>query len=497
MKYFAYTRKSTDESGNQVFSLETQKRIVEDVARRDKLQIIQTYTEARSAKKPDNRPLFKTMLTRIRKGHAQGIIVAHIDRLSRNGVESAEIVQLFELGLLKEIRSGSKIYNSVEDILTMDFEFVFASHFSRNLSKRVKEGLETKRLRGEYPTRAPIGYINRDAKIYPDPKYKDYVKLAFTLYAEGTYSLKEITNILYDRGMRTRDGGRKVYKSVVHEILVNPVYYGAIKGKSGLYKGCHEPLISLSLYNQVQDILHGRNKPKKEKHDFLYRGYLKCGVCGCALTATLKKGKHVYYYCTNAKGNCDQNHRYLTETQVTAKVHDLFKPFSAIQGEFAQLAYESYVSDLMNGKTSDMATHSQMELQLQETEGKLRHLLDLLLDKKIDEKTYDEKRKQLADDKTQLELQLRHHKPQDPLLTLEQLEQLKQRATSAYDMFGEDDNDIKLDLLKSVLWNSEWVDGNITSKRYKPLWEILEKGLKSGDISTMYPLPDSNRRFTG
>lgn len=64
-------------------------------------------------------------------------------------------------------------------------------------------------------------------------------------------------------------------------------------------------------------------------------------------------------------------------------------------------------------------------------------------------------------------------------------------------MFVDGDDEVKSDLLKSVLSNSEWVDGNITSQQYKPLWEILEKGLKSGDFETMYPLPDSNRRFTG
>lgn len=497
MKYFAYNRKSTDEAGNQVLSLETQKRITDDIALRSSLEVIETFQEARSAKKPDNRPLFSRMLKEIRAGKAQGLIVAHIDRLSRNGTESAQVIQLFELGFLKEIRTGSKTYNSVEDILYMDFDFVFASHFSRNLSKRVKEGMETKRQRGEYPTRAPIGYVNRDAKIYPDPKYAGYVKLAFSLYGEGTHPLIEIRDMLHNKGMRTRDTGNKVQKSTVHDILTNPVYYGAIRSFDKLYKGVHEPLISKALFDRVQDILHGKCNTKKQKHEYLYRGYLICGICGCRYTASTKKEKHTYYYCTNAKGICDQRSDYLVPDDVTDALQEVFNPFSLVEADFAKLAYDTYINDLKSSKDSDEMCGTTMKVQIAEIDEKLKRLLDLLLDKRIDEKEYDRKRKDLANDRVQMELQLRNLKPMNPEATLERLEQFKERAMSVYSMFKEGDDPIRSDLLKSVLWNASVINGNVTSQQYKQPWDTLEKGLKSGNFKTMYPQPDSNRRFTG
>lgn len=494
MKYFVYTRKSTDESTNQILSLETQRSITQQIATTHSLMVVETIQEARSAKIAGNRPLFTTMLTRIRDGEAEGIIVAHLDRLTRNERELADLIDLFQDKKLKEVRTKEKIYNSVDDLYYMGIDLIGAAQFSRKLSVRVKEGMQTKLNRGEYLAHAPIGYINKKAKIYPDPLYQNYIKLAFSLYADGTHSLKSLANLLYERGMRTRYKGNKVYKSVIHEILTNPVYYGAIRSKNTIYRGIHEPLISKSMFDQVQSILHGGNRPKKEKRNYLYRGYLKCGVCGCTLTGDQKKGKYTYYYCTNAKGKCVQHRRYLPEAHVTDGLQEVFAPFSAVQADFARLAYETYVHDLGAGKP---ATMDSVSPQLQDIARKLESLLDLYLAGSLDESLYTQKRNKLIEVRTQLQLQMQSNTSVDPIRTLEQLELLKQRAISIYTMFNEGNDEIKSELLKSVLSNSEWVDGKITSQQYKPLWEILEKGLKSGDISTMYPLPDSNRRFTG
>lgn len=485
MKYFVYNRKSTDESGNQILSLETQRAITDHIAQKSELNVIETIQEARSAKIAGNRPLFTSMLVRIRDGEAEGIIVAHLDRLARNERELADIVELMQSKALKEVRTKEKVYDSVDDIYYMGIDLIGAAQFSRKLSVRVKEGMQTKVRRGEFPTRAPIGYINRDAKIYPDPINLNYIKLAFSLYADGTHSLKAITYILNDRGMRTRYSGQKIQRSVVHEILSNPVYYGAIRSGGTLYKGIHEPIISKALFDQVQKVMHGHNNPKKEKHDYLYRGYLKCGVCGCSLTATLKKQKHIYYYCTNAKGNCTQHNKYLTQVEVTEKIPEVFKPFSAVEADFAQLAYETFVNDLKNGSVSEQ---DQTELSIKEIDTKLGRLLDLYISGSVDESLYNEKRKKLSEERVQLSLQVSSQKPVDPTLTLEQMEQLKKTALSIYTMFRDGDDLVKADLLRSALWNAHWVDGNITSQQYKPLWAILEKGLKSGDIKSMYPI---------
>jgi len=79
----------------------------------------------------------------------------------------------------------------------MGFEFLRATQYSSDLSEKVKRGVKTKLLKGEYPSYAPIGYINKDRKIYPDPIRALHIKRAYELYATNEYSEKEIVNILY------------------------------------------------------------------------------------------------------------------------------------------------------------------------------------------------------------------------------------------------------------------------------------------------------------
>ncbi len=484
MKYFVYNRKSTDEAGNQILSLETQKAITDDIVFRSNLSVVDTIQEARSAKIAGNRPQFTSMLVRIRDGEADGIIVAHLDRLTRNERELADLIELFQDKKLQEVRTKEKIYNSVDDLYYMGIDLIGAAQFSRKLSIRVKEGMMTKIRRGEFPTRAPIGYINRDARIYPDPIYANYVKMAFSLYVEGTNSLKVVTNILRDRGMKSRDTQGKIYVTTIHKILTNPIYYGAMRCGDTIYKGIHEPLISKSLFDRVQDILHGKCKPKKEIHDYIYRGYLRCGICGCGLTGDKKKQKYTYYYCTNAKHICTQHRKYTKEGDIQKKLPIVFKPFSAVEADFAKLAYETYIKDMRDGKTMDIDQTGQ---QLQEIDTKLERLLDLYLAGSLDEGLYNQKRKELREKRIQFELQQKTQKPFDPVATFEQLESFRNLAISAYSLFVEGEDEDRIDLLKSILSNCEWVDGNITSQQYKPLWQVLEKGLKSGDFRTMYP----------
>jgi len=68
-----------------------------------------------------------------------------------------------------------------------------------------------------------------------------------------------------------------------------------------------EPLVSGDLFNRVQDVFAGRNKPKHRKHAFAFAGLLKCSNDGCTVTAELQKGKYVYYRCSHGRGKTGGN----------------------------------------------------------------------------------------------------------------------------------------------------------------------------------------------
>ena len=75
------------------------------------------------------------------------------------------------------------------------------------------------------------------------------------------------------------------------------------KGKT--YQGNHEPIINRELWDKAQAVLDGRNSrpTRKTKREFAFSGLIRCGHCGSAVVAEMKKGRYVYYHCSRAKQN--------------------------------------------------------------------------------------------------------------------------------------------------------------------------------------------------
>ncbi len=61
MKYFLYCRKSSDSEDRQMLSIEAQLQELRDYALKNNLEVIQEFTESKTAKKPGvNPPVYQT-----------------------------------------------------------------------------------------------------------------------------------------------------------------------------------------------------------------------------------------------------------------------------------------------------------------------------------------------------------------------------------------------------------------------------------------------------
>src|SRR3990167_8478956 len=103
MKYFIYTRKSTDSEERQILSIESQISELKEFAAKEKLEIVASLCEAQTAKEP-GRKIFGEMLDRIEKGEAQGILAWHPDRLAGNSVDGGKIVYMLDTGRIKDLK---------------------------------------------------------------------------------------------------------------------------------------------------------------------------------------------------------------------------------------------------------------------------------------------------------------------------------------------------------------------------------------------------------
>lgn len=491
MKYIGYARKSSEEDSKQVQSLDTQKRILQDYALKESLEVVEYIFESKSARTDGNRPLFTSMLERIKSGEADAILVVHPDRLARNMIELGMITKLKQLGFLKEIRTPMSSYSTTADLFKLELEGTFASQYSRDLSDKVNAGIKSKLLRGEYLSQAPLGYVNTPQGIIPDSARAPYIKQAFKRYAVGDISLKSLSNELYEQGFRTK-GGRKAYRSVIERMLKNRVYYGVLFHKGVLYPATHEPLVSKELFDSVQDVLVGRNRSKKQKNDFLYRDYLYCHVCGCKMTATTKKGKYNYYYCTNGKGNCEEHTKYIEEKNLHKKFLPVFEAIN-LDEELATLSLEIYAEELKNQSSLQEKIQESVQEQIRGIEKKLEKSKQLYLNELSTLEEYKKDKQDFENQKVDLQLALRQ-KGQSAQTTLELLQQFKKYACTMQKMFEEGDDKVKADLLRSALWNSEMEGGEIVSTRYRKPYTYLLEMNKTRDIHEWRRWRDSNPR---
>ena len=103
MKYILYARKSTEEDDRQVLSIEAQLVELQEYAAKEKLEIVASFQEAKTAKEP-GRIKFAEMLAILESGKADGIISWHPDRLARNSVDGGKIIHFVDRGLIKSLK---------------------------------------------------------------------------------------------------------------------------------------------------------------------------------------------------------------------------------------------------------------------------------------------------------------------------------------------------------------------------------------------------------
>src|SRR5712692_5977358 len=259
-QYFGYTRVSTAKQGEKGVSLQEQKDAITNYAHRFGLAICEWFEERETAAKR-GRPVFTRMLRLLRQTKARGVIIHKIDRSARNLKDWADLGELIDAGVEVHFANESLDLHSRGGRLSADIQAVVASDYIRNLREETKKGFYGRLKQDFYPLRAPIGYLDQGkakAKI-PDPERAPLVVDAFELYAAGRYSLPRLVEEMNRRGLKNRRGG-KLSLAGVSILLNNPFYIGLmrIKKRGEVYSGNHVPLISKSLFDDVQAILRGK-----------------------------------------------------------------------------------------------------------------------------------------------------------------------------------------------------------------------------------------------
>jgi site-specific DNA recombinase len=299
---YAYIRTSTVRQGTEGVSLDAQREAIEVYARRQNIEVVEWFCETQTAAKR-GRPIFSRMMRSLSRRKVDGLILHRIDRGSRNLKDWSDIADLSDLGLQVHFAHDAIDLTTRGGRLAADVQAVVAADFIRNLRDEALKGMLGRVKQGLLPFAAPLGYVDRGkAKVKTiDAVHGPVVRKAFELYASGRYSYDTLSDELFNLGLRNR-AGRRVSLDGLTRMFNNPFYCGWVRWpQTGeLFAGLHDALISQSLFDEVQDVLHGRVRKRSLRHDHIYRRDITCAACGRKLVGETQKG-HVYYRC-HSKG---------------------------------------------------------------------------------------------------------------------------------------------------------------------------------------------------
>ncbi len=401
MKYLLYIRKSTDEEDRQVLSLESQETELVEFATKEKFEIAEIFRESQTAKEP-GRPVFNQMLARLEKGHAQGIIAWHPDRLARNSIDGGKIIYFIDTNKIQSLKFPTFWFEATpQGKFMLNIAFGQSKYFVDNLSENTKRGLRQKVRRGELPGYAPLGYLNDLQKhiIIRDPERFELVKKLFVFYSTGNYSLKALQKIIARKGLKSRNN-KVIPISNLERILKKPFYYGLFKFNGELHQGTHEPMISKKLFDKCQKVMSDRSRPRKREQtkDYAFRGFLTCGECGCAITSETQKG-HIYYRCTKKKNDCNQP--YVREEVLDQQITQTLQKVS-LAPAWADCMIEELNREEKSDTQAGAAFAQNLKNQIGDCDKKLDILLDAHLDGAISKTEYSTKKQKILNQKIEL-----------------------------------------------------------------------------------------------
>ena len=172
-KFFLYARKSTEDEERQVMSIEAQLAELAEFAKRENIEIAETFIESKSAKKP-GREIFNEMMSKVYESKEPiGLIAWHPDRLARNSVDGGQIIYSIDISKIVSLRFPAFWFEPTpQGLFMLQVAFGQSKYYIDNLSENIKRGHRQKLKNGLWPQMAPLGYLNNKEtkQIYVDKK---------------------------------------------------------------------------------------------------------------------------------------------------------------------------------------------------------------------------------------------------------------------------------------------------------------------------------------
>ena len=480
-----YARVSSKDQEREGYSIPAQLKLLREYARTHDFELVHEFLDVETAK-TTGRKQFGEMVRFFRENpNCRVAIVEKTDRLYRNFRDCVTLEDLeVEIHLPKEGQVISKDAKS-QAKLVHGIQVVIARNYIENLREEVRKGMREKAEQGIYPSRPPLGYCNNKLEhtIEVDPQKAPIAQRMFELYASGKHALSSLRKELL------AEFGSSLGKGYLERLLKNPFYKGQFIWEDKLYPGTHTPLVSAELFEQVQAVFRGHNKPKYRRHEFAFGGLLRCAYDDCMVTAELKKARYIYYRCTGFRGKCELP--YFREEVLADRLGQVLKNIHIPDAVLTQLE-----KALLNDKGREEAIRRQQGDRLQQRLASVRRRLDQAyldkLDGKITEEFWTRKTSEWQAEEQQILRAVQGLERANPDRMLDAVRTLE-LANKAHSLYLAQPPTEKAKLLRIVLSNCA-IDAASVYPTYRKPFDVIFTRAKNEDWRARR---DSNSRPSG
>ena len=328
MRAVGYCRVSSEEQVLEGFSLDTQKKELEDYCRNNNLQLLQVYIDAGVSAYHNSlkdRPQGKFILEHMYNQDIDCVVCISDDRMFRNAEDSIVVNNFALKNNIKLIYTRQQYFNNMDpfsSFLVQNFSAIMNQAYSMQFSLKVKKGLVNKIKKGEWNGKSPFGYDLVNSHLQVNKEQADIVRLIYRMYLDGKGG-ELICNFLNENNY-TPPRKKHWSKTSILGMLQNEAYIGktvfnkrAPKGSRKklndesewvVVENTHEPIIEKEDFDKVQAIMHKRNKQQgKNNIDRTISslaplsGLVFCSNCHNLYIPTTgsskKRGKIHYYGC--------------------------------------------------------------------------------------------------------------------------------------------------------------------------------------------------------
>src|SRR5213076_3484930 len=208
------------------------------------------------------RPALQRLLSDIKAGTVQIIVVYKVDRLTRSLADFAKIVEVLDAHGASFV-SVTQQFNTTTSMgrLTLNVLLSFAQFEREVTGERIRDKIAASKKKGMWMGGVPpLGYRCRDHKLIVIPREAEDVRHIFRRYA-ALGSVRLLQQELDAAGIRSKSwistagrrwGGKPLARGALYTMLRNRIYRGHIVHKDQHYPGEHEPILDEPLWEEVQ-----------------------------------------------------------------------------------------------------------------------------------------------------------------------------------------------------------------------------------------------------